>query len=200
MRLDPWSVFPKKGPEMLDSYSFLWHKQSCGEARGSERSMTERVLRLVAGRREDRVSWDDDTTVALSPADGWNELRRELDRSRRFGHEFVLMRMDRIHSNGSGDVDLVQKLPNRLRSIDRVWGVRKQTFVLLPEAGRDVAVALIARLRRESPGLLPAVVRLAAFPADGLTGGALIELLNKPARGENAPGLDVAFHQGLTHA
>jgi hypothetical protein len=162
--------------------------------------MTERVLRLVAGRRDDRVSWDDDATVSLSPAAGWNELRRELDRSRRFGREFVLMRMDRIHRNGSGDIDLVHKLPARLRSIDSVWGVRKQAFVLLPEADRDVAVALVARLRRESPGLLPGDVRLAAFPADGLTGGALIELLNKPGRAEESPGLDVAYHQGLTHA
>jgi hypothetical protein len=161
--------------------------------------MTDRVLRLVAGRRDDRVSWDDDA-AALSPATGWNELRRELDRSRRFGREFVLIRMERVNSNGGGDIDLVRRLPARLRSIDSVWGVRKQAFVLLPEADRDVAVALVARLRRESPGFLPADVRLAAFPADGLTGGALIELLDKPSRADDSPALDVAFHQGLTHA
>jgi hypothetical protein len=162
--------------------------------------VTERVLRLVAGWRDDKVSWDDDT-AALSPAAGWGELRRELDRSRRFGHEFVLMRMERIQSTGAGDIDLVRKLPARLRSIDSVWGVRKQAFVLLPEADRDVAVALVTRLRRESPGLLPADVRLAAFPADGLTGGALIELLDEPDRlAHGSPGLDVALHQGLTHA
>jgi hypothetical protein len=162
--------------------------------------VTERVLRLVAGRRDDRVSWDDDET-ALSPAAGWNELRRELDRSRRFGRQFVLMRMERLHRNGSGEVDLVRKLPSRLRSIDSVWGVRKQAFVLLPEAGREVAVALLARLRHESPGLLPADVRLAAFPADGLTGGALIELLDRPTRSGEAQALDVAFQQrSLRHA
>jgi hypothetical protein len=161
--------------------------------------MTDRVLRLVAGRRDDRVSWDDDA-AALSPAAGWSELRRELDRSRRFGREFVLMRMERVHANGSGDVDLLRKLPARLRSIDSVWGVRKQAFVLLPEADRDVAVALVARLHRESPGFLPADVRLAAFPTDGLTGGALIELLDRPSRTEESTALDVAFHQGLTHA
>jgi hypothetical protein len=44
-------------------------------------------------------------------------------------------------------------------------------------------------------------VRLAAFPADGLTGGALLELLGKPAaQPEQAHGLDVAMHQGLTYS
>lgn len=162
--------------------------------------MTERVLRLVAGRRDDKVSWDEDAEPLSAPG-GWSALRRELDRSRRFGHEFVLMRMARIHRNDIRDADLVQTLPARLRSIDCVWGVRKQAFVLLPEAGRDVAVALVARLRRESPGLLPGDVRLAAFPADGLTGGALLELLNRPSpNAQDAPALDVGLHQGLTHA
>lgn len=162
--------------------------------------MTEKVLRLVAGRRDAKVSWDDDAD-ALSPTAGWSELRRELDRSRRFGHDFVLMRMARINSTASGDIDLIRKLPGRLRSIDSVWCVRKQLFVLLPEAGREVAVALVARLRRDAPGLLPADVRLAAFPSDGLTGGALIELLDQPSRlADGTPALDVAFHHGLTHA
>lgn len=162
--------------------------------------MTERGLRVVGGRRDDKVSWDEEDGAALTSDAGWSALRRELDRSRRFGHEFTLMRMERIHRNGAGDIDLVRKLPARLRSIDSVWGVRKQVFVLLPEAGRNVAIALVARLRRESPGLLPGDVRLAAFPADGLTGGALLELLQKPGLAEQSAGLDVAFQQGLTHA
>jgi hypothetical protein len=161
--------------------------------------MTERVLRLVAGRRDDNVSWDEDPEP-LSSEGGWNELRRELDRSRRFGHEFVLMRMERIHRNGEGDVDLARKLRARLRSIDTVWGVRRKAFVLLPESDRDAAIGLLARLQRESPGLLPDKVRLAAFPADGLTGGALLELLDKPAVAAERPtALDVALHHGLTH-
>ena len=127
------------------------------------------------------VDFAGDAPAALSTSEGWRELRRELDRSRRFGHQFLLMRMERLHRNGNGEVDLVRKLPARLRAIDSVWGVRKDVYVLLPEADRDDASALIARLRRESPGLLPGDVRLAAFPADGLTRGALLDLLNKPS-------------------
>jgi hypothetical protein len=142
--------------------------------------VTEPAVRLFGGRRDDGVSWDDAAT-ALSTCAGWRELRREIDRSRRFRHDLVLMRMARIHRDGNGKVDLVRKLPARLRSTDSVWGVRKDVYVLLPEADRDVAVALIARLRRGSPGLLPGDVRLAAFPVDGLTRGALLDLLNKPS-------------------
>jgi hypothetical protein len=157
--------------------------------------MTERVLRLVAGRRDDSVSWNEDT-AALSSDAGMDELRRELDRSRRFGHEFVLLRMDRSHRSGDADFDLARKLRARLRSIDSVWGVRKQAFVLLPESGRDAADGLVARLRREAPGLLPDDVRVAAFPADGLTGGALLELLDNPALpAEERAALEVALHR-----
>jgi len=165
--------------------------------------MTERILRLVSSRREpvdEDYRGNGSEAETLSVDDGWRELRRELDRSRRFGHEFVLMRMPRL--NGRRSADLVQSLPVRLRSVDSVWGVRKQAFVLLPEADRDVAVALVGRLRRESPDLLSEDVRLAAFPADGLTSGALLELLDRretPAAAE-APALDVALHQGLSRA
>lgn len=157
-----------------------------------DRSVTERGVRLVVAQREEKVSWDDGAE-ALSAHAGWNELRRELERSRRFGHEFVLIRMERTHRSSQGTVDLVRKLPARLRSSDSVWGAHKNTFVLLPEAHRDVGVALIARLRRESPGLLPADVRLASFPTDGLTRGALLDLLNTPRRPiDGSPGVAAA--------
>jgi hypothetical protein len=166
--------------------------------------MTERVLRLVSNRRgpvDEDYGWNGSEAETLSADEGWRELRRELDRSRRFGHEFVLMRMPRV-ADGRGSADLLQSLPARLRSVDSVWGVRRQAYLLLPEADRDVAVALVARLRRESPDLLPEDVRLAAFPTDGLTGGALLELLERrqtPAAAE-VPSLDVALHHGLTRA
>lgn len=166
--------------------------------------MTERVLRLVSSRRrpvDENDGWNESEAESLSAGEGWKELRRELDRSRRFGHEFVLIRTPRL-ANGRKSADLVQSLPARLRSVDSVWGVRKQAFVLLPEADRDVAVALVARLRRDSPDLLSEDVRLAAFPADGLTGGVLLELLDRretPAAAE-AQSLDVALHHGLTRA
>jgi hypothetical protein len=173
-------------PEKLDSGALLWHERAVESPLEKDRSVTERGMRLVVDEREDKVSWDEGAQ-ALSAHAGWNELRRELDRSRRFGHEFVLIRMERIHRNRQGTVDLVRKLPARLRSSDSVWGVHRQAFVLLPEAHRDVGVALIARLRRESPALLPPDVRLASFPADGSTRGALLDLLDKPGRPVDDP-------------
>lgn len=163
--------------------------------------MTERVLQLVSSRlkpAEDDREWDGGEAAILGADEGWRELRRELDRSRRFGHAFVLMRMAR-HWNGA---DVVRALPSRLRSVESVWGVRKHAYVLVPEADHEIAAALVARLRREAPDLLPADVRFAAFPSDGLTSGALLELLDRPVRvpAEEKPTLDVALHHGLTRA
>ena len=170
--------------------------------------MTERVLRLVGNRRlrdedvpaheRDEIERNGREAGELAAEKGWRELRRELDRSRRFGHDFSLLRMPRVVPDGNGGTDLARSLPVRLRSIDTVWGDRRYAFVLLPEADRDVALALVARLRRETPGLIPRDVRLAAFPEDGVTGGALIELLDE--RAPLADQLDVALQQGLAGA
>jgi len=166
--------------------------------------MTERVLRLLNTRREpaeDDYDWNESEAETLSAEEGWRELRRELERSRRFGHEFVLLRMARL-ARGRDRIDFVRSLGTRLRTVDSVWGARKHAFVLLPEADRDVAVSFVGRLRRETPELLPEDVRLAAFPTDGLTGGALLELLEHdeaPVAAE-APSLEVALQHGLIRA
>jgi hypothetical protein len=171
--------------------------------------MTERVLRLVASRRgrsDDvaevtpiRAYSNGSDSAALSSDAGWSELTRELDRSRRFGNSFALLRLPRVLADGNGGIDLGQALPRRLRSVDCVWAHRRQLFVLLPEADRDATRALVTRLRREVPELISADVRLAAFPEDGLTGGALLELLERPAA-HDAPALDVALQHRLTSA
>jgi hypothetical protein len=165
--------------------------------------MTERVLRLVSGRREpidvvDAAANGSDAAVVGADA-GWRELSRELDRSRRFGRSFSLLRVPRLVAGRNGGLDLARALPDRLRSLDTVWAHRRQLFVLLPEADRDGTLALLTRLRRDVPELIAADVRMAAFPADGLTGGALLELLDR-RRSEEAPSLDVALQHRLTSA
>jgi hypothetical protein len=172
--------------------------------------MTERILRLVSSRHsrlDDAAAGDHEDGMngsdrrPLEQADGWVELRRELDRSRRFGHTFVLMRVPRTLPNRNGGFDLVRTLRGLLRSLDSVWATRKDAFVLLPEADREGAQALVTRLHAEFSALLPDDVRFAAFPADGLTGAALIELLEapqaKPARQPELPVLDIALHHQL---
>jgi hypothetical protein len=77
----------------------------------------------------------------------------------------------------------------RIRSIDKVWLVGRSLYVLLPETDRKGALALIARLERESSGLMSARSASAvSFPEDGLTPFALIaSLRNGRTLGELDP-------------
>lgn len=83
---------------------------------------------------------------------------------------------------------LEEELAPRLRDIDQTWFALDATYLLLPESGGDAARSLVARLRREAPGLLPSSgVGVAAFPADGLTSGAILETLAAAERPAAAP-------------
>ena len=101
--------------------------------------------------------------------DVWDELRREIARSRRFDRPFSLLRIEATPA---------RRITPNLRAIDSEWLVGAITYVLLPECARESGEALVARLRRELPETLEdSVVSVAAFPEDGLTSGALLETL-----------------------
>ncbi len=140
------------------------------------------------------------------PADGgnhttpmpefWSEIGEELDRSRRFGRDFSLIRIGtpaRSTTTGSRDPQAdVALMAQTLRSIDRAWPVDDAILMMLPESTREQAEAMVKRLQahplldlRESP------IAIAAFPADGVTSGALLAALNQdavPLRGKAALG------------
>lgn len=122
--------------------------------------------------------------------DGWEELRREIARSRRYGHGFVLIRIPqavvppvrraRWRRSRRPDARL-RTLRSLVRVLDRVWASADSLYVLLPESDRTAGEGLLARLKEAVPGLVPERgVRLVAFPADGLTSGALLEALERP--------------------
>jgi hypothetical protein len=108
----------------------------------------------------------------------WEEFRRELDRSRRHGHSFVIARVPHDEAaeeaRGTGADDAVA-LGSFLRSIDLVWAESGNVYVLLPESDRATAWGVFQRIRHENPDLLPDTgINLAMFPEDGLTSGALL--------------------------
>lgn len=124
--------------------------------------------------------------------DAQDALRQELDRSRRFGRSFVLMRFPtpRDATRGSSigddrpDGELIAMM---LRGIDRTWSAGAWTYALLPEATREAALELTARLRRALPGATtPAFVEYAEFPKDGLTAGALLANLRPEPENDQA--------------
>lgn len=138
-------------------------------------------------------------------SDGWDEFRRELDRSRRYEREFVLIRIrgGDLAANGRHaaaasrvDADRLWRISAFLRSVDRAWYSNGSIYVLLPESDRARGEGFLNRIRDQAPEVLPAAaaVMLAAFPADGLTSGAILAALDgnrlaggrAPERGEDA--------------
>lgn len=115
---------------------------------------------------------------------GWIEFQRELRRARRGGQPLTMLRIagDELPSEGpDGRSDLgsrARRLAHHLRLVDRTWVDEASIYVLLPETTRAAADALVSRIRATSPGQLPEHVRIATFPENGLTSGALIAVVN----------------------
>lgn len=100
---------------------------------------------------------------------GWTDVERELDRCRRYGRSFALVALSPGEAEPAG-----AGLPRQLRSLDVAWWENGRLLVLVPEAGRAEAEALLARLAADAPEIVTAAdARVAVFPEDGLTGGAL---------------------------
>ena len=71
-----------------------------------------------------------------------------------------------------------RRLHEHLRLVDRTWVDDGAVYLLLPETSRAAADALVGRLQTIAPELLPGDVRMATFPDDGLTSGALISAVH----------------------
>lgn len=109
--------------------------------------------------------------------DSWQQLEQELIRSRRYGRRFVLLRVP-VPRQLSPDEQAL-RLRTFLRSIDRAWSMGRDVYLLLPEGDRSTGEALVTRVERQAPELIsPERVRVAAFPDDGLTSGALLAFVN----------------------
>lgn len=129
--------------------------------------------------------------AAQAEADAWAEFRRELERSRRYERRFVLVAFSlRAGENGRrtpglGAASAVPLVRSLLRSVDHAWASGDLIYVLLPEADRRTAEAFLARLRAHEPALVGLDdARVAAFPEDGVTSGALLaKLQGKPIEG-----------------
>jgi hypothetical protein len=131
---------------------------------------------------------------AVLHSDPWEEFRRELDRSRRYERQFVLVRVpgSRGPRNGAArppahaPEERLQAVAELLRSVDRAWLDEGDVYILLPECSRAMGEAFVSRLERLVPWLVAEVdVRIAAFPGDGMTSGALLAVLH----GLSIPGM-----------
>lgn len=121
--------------------------------------------------------------VATPARAGWAEFRRELRRSRRSGRPMTLLRtrgaVTPDPAQAADDPDgRAREFHQHLRLVDRTWVDDGSVYILLPETSRAAADSLVSRLLTLAPELLPGDVRLATFPDDGLTSGALISAVH----------------------
>jgi hypothetical protein len=119
--------------------------------------------------------------IATPARAGWAEFRRELRRSRRSGRPMTLLRTQGPPALAAmiDDPDARSRdLHEHLRLVDRTWVDDGSVYILLPETPRAAADSLVTRLATVAPELLPGEVRLATFPDDGLTSGALISAVH----------------------
>jgi hypothetical protein len=119
--------------------------------------------------------------IATPARAGWAEFRRELRRSRRSGRPMTLLRTQGPPALAAmiDDPDARSRdLHEHLRLVDRTWVDDGSVYILLPETPRVAADSLVTRLATVAPELLPGEVRLATFPDDGLTSGALISAVH----------------------
>ena len=135
------------------------------------------VLVLVTAPEEPAA-----TPIATPARAGWAEFRRELRRSRRSVRPMTLLRLPGpVTPEAAEAADLPgrsRRLHEHLRLVDRTWVDDGSVYVLLPESPRAAADSLLGRLRTVAPDLVAEDVRMATFPDDGLTSGALISAVH----------------------
>jgi hypothetical protein len=87
----------------------------------------------------------------------FEDLEREISRSRRFGHSFFLARIRRLRRGAEADGwhELALALLSSLvRTVDRMWSDGKDVYLLLPESDRAMGAAALTRIREPLSQLL----------------------------------------------
>jgi hypothetical protein len=129
------------------------------------------------GRRRDR-----DWAVAHG---SFEDLGREVSRSRRFEHPFVLARVPLTGSGADADrrhERTLALLSSLIRTVDRMWLDGKDVYLLFPESDRVKGGKALVRLREPLSEVLSEQeldgITFAVFaPDECLTSGALLSAL-----------------------
>jgi hypothetical protein len=140
--------------------------------------------RVRPGRTE-TVAWKRDPNWAASLG-SFEDLEREVNRSRRFGHPFCLARVPRRRPGAEADrwhEQTLTLLSSLIRTVDRVWFDGKDVYLLLPESDRAMGTAALARIREPLSQVLSEEeldgISLAVFAhGECPTSGALLSALS----------------------
>ena len=113
---------------------------------------------------------------------GWHAFERELARARRYERPLALIRAPLPDAVPTESPDVMTDINRSLRTVDTAWIDGDALWILATEADRTVAEQVADRVVGAAPRLAREAIRVASFPADALTAGALISALqsNRP--------------------
>jgi hypothetical protein len=169
-------------------------EQSGNGAAGTQRPIRLTVLRFrlravlrrrVRSSRSETLAWSGDGNRPPSLG-SFEDLEREISRSRRFGQSFFLARFPRprrgAEANGWHE-PLLAHLSTLVRAVDRVWSDGKDVYLLLPESDRALGTAALARIREPLSHLLSGeeldrIASVVFAPAECPTSRALLSALH----------------------
>jgi hypothetical protein len=105
------------------------------------------------------------------------------------------------HVTVPGDIANIFNSGTYLRALvrtgDEVWRVHDRIFVMLPEADFECATNMVERLKSRAPHIVAGSdLRIAAFPEDGVTAGALLATLARGSAGRTRFTPDTARPKG----
>lgn len=128
-----------------------------------------------------------DRAAGSTGKSGWQAFKVELERSRRHERPLVLVRLPAAGTQDSGLDERHASITGHLRSSDLLWVDGTDLFALFTDTDALGAAAAVARLRHLGPDLVGESFA-AAFPADGVTTGALVSTVHgRPPRGPMSP-------------
>jgi hypothetical protein len=118
---------------------------------------------------------------------GWHAFEHELSRARRYERPITLIRGPLPSpTEATAQLDVMADINKSLRTVDTAWIDGGALWILATEADRSMAEQLVDRIV-STTWLEPEDVRLASFPADALTAGGLISLLQDDERPVQLP-------------
>jgi hypothetical protein len=113
----------------------------------------------------------------------WADVRKELQRCRRYERPLALIRMSwpsrtslggRLFGKRAAREHLRRAIAGAMRDCDLYLEESRHLYLVLPECDRDAAQHLLGRLVQAAPDTAFLDVAVAEFPRDGLTIGGLL--------------------------
>jgi hypothetical protein len=151
--------------------------------------------------RSETLAWKRDRRWAKGVG-SFEDLEREVNRSRRFGHAFFLARIP--CPRGSAEADgwrerTLALLISLVRNVDTVWSDGTDVYLLLPESDRAMGTAALARIREPLSRVLDGQERerisfVVFAPDECPTSRALLAALHPRARTAETRPVDPRGH------